>query len=105
MIEQVRGVVTSLGADGRSVLMADHTPLRQAFPSGVSAVEVWHTDALLSDPLAGYAPTTYQLAPQPGGTLFRLFEIPPGAEVRMHQTATIDYIVVITGELVLVLGG
>src|SRR5581483_9948003 len=45
----------------------------------------------------------WQLEPQPGGSAFRLVEYEPGAEIDIHATATLDYIVILSGELTLVL--
>ncbi len=41
--------------------------------------------------------------PPPGGTIFRVMELQPDQELEMHTTRTIDYVVVIEGELNLVL--
>jgi uncharacterized cupin superfamily protein len=41
--------------------------------------------------------------PGPSGTKIRINEIPPGAASPMHRTQTVDYGVVLEGEIVLVL--
>lgn len=37
--------------------------------------------------------------PPPNGTIFRVIEISPGCVAEMHSTDTIDYVVVISGEM------
>ena len=37
--------------------------------------------------------------PPPNGTRFAVLEFPPGSPPRMHRTETIDYVIVISGEI------
>jgi quercetin dioxygenase-like cupin family protein len=46
----------------------------------------------------------WRLEPSVGGTIFRVATHQPGEEVAIHATQTIDYVVVLSGELVLLLG-
>ena len=43
------------------------------------------------------------MAPAPNGTTLRINEMPPGASSPMHRTQTVDYGIVLDGEVVLVL--
>ena len=43
------------------------------------------------------------VAPAPNGTVIRINELPPGAGSPMHRTQTVDYGIVLDGEVVLVL--
>ena len=38
-------------------------------------------------------------APPAGGTRFTINDIPPGARGAMHRTETLDYVIVLSGEL------
>ena len=37
--------------------------------------------------------------PPPNGTIFRVIEIAPGCAAEMHRTETIDYLIVMSGEM------
>ena len=68
--------------------------------------ELWSTDATPA-PVAPDEPEPTErdltVPPGPNGTKIRINEIPPGAASPMHRTETIDYGVVLSGEIVLVL--
>lgn len=96
-------------------------PAAGAAPSGSLFYELWATDAApapigteladrglagtgltdtgLTDPAAGPLSVT----PAPNGTKIRINELPPGAGSPMHRTQTVDYGIVLDGEVVLVL--
>ena len=69
------------------------------------ATELWVTDAVPAGVRSrhDHAAREWQLEPPPGGSAFRLVAYSPGAEIDLHSTETLDYIVVIRGELTLVL--
>jgi quercetin dioxygenase-like cupin family protein len=52
-----------------------------------------------TDPAAG----PLSVSPAPNGTKIRINELPPGAGSPMHRTQTVDYGIVLNGEVVLVL--
>lgn len=91
-------------------------PAAGAAPSGSLFYELWATDAAPApidtepinaepintgpvDPAAGPLSVT----PAPNGTKIRINELPPGAGSPMHRTQTVDYGIVLDGEVVLVL--
>ena len=86
-------------------------PAAGAAPSGSLFYELWATDAApapidrdpvdtgLIDPAAG----PLSVPPPPNGTKIRINELPPGAGSPMHRTQTVDYGIVLDGEVVLVL--
>jgi quercetin dioxygenase-like cupin family protein len=91
-------------------------PAAGAAPSGSLFYELWATDAAPapigtelkdtgvtgtgpSDPAAG----PLSVAPAPNGTKIRINELPPGAGSPTHRTQTVDYGIVLDGEVVLVL--
>lgn len=112
-----RRVVTGHDARGRSVFTSDGpVPAAGAAPSGSLFYELWATDAAPApidtepinaepintgpiDPAAGPLSVT----PAPNGTKIRINELPPGAGSPMHRTQTVDYGIVLDGEVVLVL--
>jgi quercetin dioxygenase-like cupin family protein len=104
-------VVTGVDDRGRSVIVSDGPAptILGAEPSAPGWVaEHWVTadvpPSLDGPDLAG---EEWQLAPRPGGTIFRIFAVPgagtPGSEIEHHTTDTVDYIVVLTGRIWLVM--
>jgi quercetin dioxygenase-like cupin family protein len=102
-----RRVVTGHDDAGKSVFLSDGAPpvIRTA-AEGAVFVELWSTDASPA-PVAPAEPEPTErdltVPPGPSGTKIRINEIPPGAASPMHRTETIDYGVVLEGEIVLVL--
>jgi mannose-6-phosphate isomerase-like protein (cupin superfamily) len=98
-----RRIVTGLDAEGRSCVVVDGDVPRHAPVANL----VWRTRALPADNAgAADAAAPYEMAMlHDGGANFILTEFPPGLgdAAFMHATDTIDYLVVISGEIVLVL--
>jgi quercetin dioxygenase-like cupin family protein len=87
-------------------------PAAGTAPSGTLFYELWATDAtpapIDADPSgadpSGTLPTgPLSVPPAPNGTKVRINELPPGAGSPMHRTQTVDYGIVLDGEVVLVL--
>ena len=101
----VRRVVTGHDADGRSVILSDG-PAPQ-FHDRQMFVEIWNTAARpLASPLASAASPNdraLQLSPPANGTIIRMVDMPPGHRSAMHRTRTIDYGIVLQGQVYLVL--
>ena len=117
-----RCVVTGHDTGGRSVFTSDEpVPAAHTTPGGTLFYELWATDAapapinagpvnagpINADPggtaaldPAGGPP---RVAPAPNGTTLRINEMPAGASSPMHRTQTVDYGIVLDGEVVLVL--
>jgi quercetin dioxygenase-like cupin family protein len=98
---QLRRVVTGHDEGGRAVVIIDEMAKNVAQPRpGLSASVVWTTDTIpadnsgVDDGGARKVGTTL-----PGGTVFRVIEFMPGNAPRIHRTDTIDYAVVISGEI------
>ncbi|XVX19801.1 cupin domain-containing protein [Actinomycetota bacterium] len=110
-----RRVVTGHTPDGVSVVVSDGPPpVRRDLPgSGVSFYEVWNTDEMPSriGAVEASEPTerTLRVPPGPNGTKIRVNEFPPGhldergLQSPVHRTETVDYGIVLEGEIVLVL--
>src|SRR5262245_36277613 len=110
----VRRVVTGVDDQGRSTFLSDG----DAF-GGDAWAEVWVTDPAqgmdaVVDPRHG----TMVLEPPPGGTAWRVFQVPPDTVMReamanavgeidgleadgFHTTQTVDYVMVLEGEVAL----
>jgi mannose-6-phosphate isomerase-like protein (cupin superfamily) len=103
MSRPTRRVVTGLAEDGRSTIIYDGEVPQ---PNPVANL-IWRTAAVPADN-SGSADTggAFDMAMlHDGGTNFIYTELPPGLEAGalMHATDTIDYLVVISGEVTLVL--
>jgi hypothetical protein len=114
MAQQIRRVVTGHDADGKSVVLSDgpppqHHPM-QGRGVGADFVEIWSTPQavpqLTSEEASEPNERAFSIMP-PSGHLLRLISIYPpkdgGHRTVMHRTRTLDYVVVIEGEVVLVL--
>jgi quercetin dioxygenase-like cupin family protein len=75
------------------------------YPSpGTVSTLIWSTDRTPADITVGEnvedrGARILGTAPPPNGTRFAVIDFPPGNEARMHRTETIDYVVVIEGEI------
>jgi len=106
MALQIRRVVTGHDAAGRAVVKIDEMPknLVSSRPGATSCV-VWTTQGFPVDNDGeedeGLRKTGTTLD---NGTVFRVLELAPGVSPRNHRTDSIDYAVVIAGEIDMELG-
>jgi len=110
-----RRVVTGHTADGISIVVSDGpVPVSRDIPAdGVAFHEIWNTTGAPAPITAAeeVEPTQRELAvpPPPLGTKIRINEFAPGhlddrgLQSPVHRTATIDYGIVLEGEITLVL--
>lgn len=110
-----RRVVTGHTPDGVSVVLSDGpVPVSRELPDdGVHFHEIWNTQSTPAPVRAvePVEPTQADLTvpPPKGGTKIRINEFAPGhldergLQSPVHRTATIDYGIVLEGEIVLVL--
>jgi hypothetical protein len=109
-----RRVVTGHDAAGKSVVLSDGMPPQdhpmQGTAIGADFIEIWNTPeatpTLTSAPEGEPTLRPFTIMP-PSGHLIRIIDIYPphlgGQRTVMHRTRTLDYAVVIEGEIVLVL--
>jgi mannose-6-phosphate isomerase-like protein (cupin superfamily) len=109
-----RRVVTGHDASGKSVVLSEGPPPQnhpmQGEAVGADFIEIWSTPeqvpTLASLPESEPNERPFTIMP-PSGHLVRIIEIYPphmgGHRTVMHRTRTLDYVVVIEGEIVLVL--
>jgi quercetin dioxygenase-like cupin family protein len=98
---KLRRVVTGHDSSGRAVVTIDETMTNaQTTRPGASANVIWTTDSIPADNSgtadAAVRPIGTTL---PGGTVFRVIEFQPGVAPRLHRTDSIDYAVVLSGEI------
>jgi quercetin dioxygenase-like cupin family protein len=102
----VRRVVTGHDADGRSVVLSDGPPPRSHDMGPAIFHELWNTSAMPA-PVTAVEPEPTErplvTPPDPNGTIVRITEIKAGQKSPMHRTASIDYGIVLDGEIWLVL--
>lgn len=110
-----RRVVTGHDKSGVSVVISDDVvPVHRVMPQdGVGFYEIWQTDAMPApiSPIEPSEPTerTLRVPPEPHGTKIRINEFFPGFindlgnQSPIHRTESIDYGIVLEGEIVLVL--
>ena len=102
--------------NGRSIIAADATAenVSEHFP-GLIVSDIWATDAVPADLRSEFrVENTAMPATPSGGTYFRYVSIPPNDDLGivsglgaphllMHKTQTLDYIIIASGEVYLVL--
>jgi quercetin dioxygenase-like cupin family protein len=101
MTLQVRRVVTGHDQSGRAIVLIDDVAkTQQGTRPGISPSVIWTTETFPVDNSSnGDAGTRKVGTTLIGGTVFRVIEFSPGAAPRMHRTDSIDYAVVISGEI------
>jgi len=101
MAIKVRRVVTGHDTSGRAVVKIDEVSKNViSNRPGASACVVWTTDSIPADNSGeGDAALRKTGTTLPGGTVFRVVEFSPGVSPRVHRTDSIDYAVVISGEI------
>jgi len=101
MARQVRRVVTGHDAEGRAVFLID-----EAVEEEFLGAEIWSTSQLPADNSSEPDAGLHQGGiAAPGGTVIRVITIQPGHRSPMHRTQTLDYGVVLEGEIRLELDG
>jgi len=97
----VRRVVTGHDANGRAVIKTDEVSknITSSRP-GATACVIWTTESFpvnnTGDADEGLRKVGTTLK---GGTVFRVIEFAPGVASRNHRTDSIDYAVVVSGEI------
>ena len=100
-LQQLRRVITGHDATGRAIVHIDEIN-KNTFTGrpGATGINVWTTEGFpvnndgQDDGGQRKAGTTV-----PNGTIFRILEFAPGLAARNHRTDSIDYIVVLSGEI------
>ena len=101
MAFQVRRVITGHDENGRAVVKIDEV-CKHAFTGrpGATGINVWTTEGFpASNDGAEDAGLRKVGTTLPDGTIFRILEFAPGLAARNHRTDSIDYIVILSGEI------
>lgn len=107
MTLQIRRVVTGHDAQGRATVMIDELckNVTSSRP-GQSAAVVWTSDKVPVDNNGDFDASTRKVSTsEDGGTVFRVVRYEPGVSPRNHRTDSIDYAVVMAGEIDMDLDG
>lgn len=96
-----RRVVTGLDGEGRSAVLIDGPVSEDSAVGGM----IWRSDSVPADNSGTTdAARAFDFATiHDGSSNFLLVRIPPDAPPYMHATDTLDYTVVVSGEVVLIL--
>jgi quercetin dioxygenase-like cupin family protein len=101
----IRRIVTGHDANGVAKVITDGPASnhRQSRPGSFSTL-LWSTDATPADISMGediedLGARMLGTPPPANGTRFTINEIPPGRPGRMHRTETLDYAIVLSGEV------
>lgn len=96
---KIRRVVTANDNKGKSFVKWDSEIEPIPRRPGFSSFEMWATKKLPAE-LTEEDPSRWQIGTAlAGASVFRLGRFEPGAAVRWHQTDSIDYAIVISGEI------
>ncbi len=96
---KIRRVVTGHNAEGRSVVKWDSEVEAIAGRPGFSYVPLWATKRLPAE-LTEEDPGKWEIGTTlAGGSVFRIVRYEPGVAKRWHRTDSVDYAVVLSGEI------
>ena len=97
----IRRVVTGHDQNGRAIVAIDET-CRKVISGrrNHASCVVWSTGEFPADNNTAIDGSAREVATtEPNGTVFRIIEYGPGVAPRNHRTESIDYAVVISGEI------
>jgi quercetin dioxygenase-like cupin family protein len=101
MTVKIRRVVTGHDANGRALVQIDEVA-KNVISSrpGASSCGVWTSEGFPVDNSGGADTSTRKVGTTlAGGTVFRIVEFSPGVAPRNHRTDSVDYAVVMSGEI------
>lgn len=101
MTFSIRRVVTGHNAEGKAVVSIDE-PMKNARATrpGATASVIWSTKGFPVDNTEALDGSQRSVGTsEPNGTVFRVIEFAPGVAPRNHRTDSIDYAVVLSGEI------
>jgi quercetin dioxygenase-like cupin family protein len=107
MALHVRRVITGHDASGKAIVKIDEVAKHVGSGRpGATAVNIWTTEGFpaKNDGAADEGLRTVGTTLK-NGTIFRIIEFAPGLAARNHRTDSIDYIVIISGEIDMELDG
>lgn len=100
----MKRIVVARDSEHGGMVAIDDEPPKLVDTAQASAWEVWVADEDVSRlEFAGDAAQArpWNLTPPSGGSAFRLIEFNPNSTSGMHSTQTLDYVVIVSGRIVL----
>ena len=98
---KVRRIVTGLNEKGKSCIKWNSEILGKTGRPGFEKVELWATNSLPAK-LSDEDPKDWNLGTSlANGSVLRICKYEPGVQGRWHKTDTVDYGIILSGELVL----
>lgn len=98
----IRRVVTGHDAQGKAIVKIDEvcTHFKEGRPNGFLC-NIWTTDTQPADNngQADNGMREGKFTMLDNGTVFRILDFQPGVQKRVHRTDSVDYIVVMSGEI------
>jgi quercetin dioxygenase-like cupin family protein len=101
----IRRFITGHDTDNLAkVIMAGPATNAKRPSAGTVSTLIWSTDCTPADIAVGEdvedrGARILGTAPPPNGSRFAIIDFPPGNVPRMHRTETIDYVIVLEGEI------
>lgn len=98
----IRRVVTGHDDNGKTKILIDgNADKPTSRRPGHASQLIWTTDQSPADNMGDADAGAVEIGrpPGPNGTIFRIMEIQPGGQPEMHNTETIDYVIVIAGQI------
>src|ERR1700730_2435732 len=101
----IRRFVTGHDADHVAKVLMQAPTTNAKYPSAATVTTlIWSTDRTTADIAVGeevedLGARIIGTAPPANGTRFAVIDFPPGNQPRMHRTDTIDYVIVLEGEI------
>jgi quercetin dioxygenase-like cupin family protein len=101
----IRRVVTGHGASDGAKVLIDAPATNAKFPqAGLVSTMMWCTDGApakipVGENIEDMGARILGTAPPAKGTRFAVIDFPPGNHPHMHRTETVDYVIVMEGEI------
>jgi quercetin dioxygenase-like cupin family protein len=101
----IRRVITGHDSSGNATILWDGAATNAKFPSkGIATTLIWCSDQMPADIAIGESiedmGTRNLGSPPPeNGSRFVVIEFAPGSPAVMHRTETLDYVIVLAGEI------
>lgn len=106
---RIRRVVTGHDANQTAKVIIDGAATNEKYPDvAMISTLMWATDSMPSDIAVGESiedmgSRTLGSAPPVNGTRFAILDFPPGNKAVTHRTETLDYVIVMSGEIDMVM--
>lgn len=103
MTPTIRRILTGHDANGRAVMVSEtEMPFRDAVGGDARFAVIWSTDRSPADNMDETDGGLRQVGlAQKGGTVLRVVDMKPGVRSPFHRTVSLDYGIVLEGEVVL----